>query len=184
MVFILSKSVYRSGGCSQKSSASSRGSLNSRIFEDLSDPSRLADQLSVHCAGSAAHTVNRKMHQSNNQSTTGELEANDDTTKAGYVDTREIYDLLKPIRNSQRPVDEWNHLVLTCSGSKVFVALNGEAVNLLSLAEFDKLGSRPDGTPHKFAFAHEDSSQSGYIGLQDRSADIWFKNIKLLPFNY
>ncbi|HSG69845.1 MAG TPA: DUF1080 domain-containing protein, partial [Planctomycetaceae bacterium] len=107
----------------------------------------------------------------------------DDTTTAGYVDTGAIYDLSKPVRNAQRPVGEWNHLTLTCSGSKVIVVLNGEGVNAIDLADFTEPGLRPDGTTHKFPFAYKDHPRSGYIGLQDHGADIWFKNIKLLPLN-
>ena len=105
----------------------------------------------------------------------------DDTKTAGYHDPGAIYDLAKPVRNTLNPIGQWNHLVLTCSGTRVLVALNGEAVNAIDLADFKLPGIRPDGTRHKFGFAYKDHPRTGYIGLQDHGADIWFKNIKLLP---
>ena len=75
----------------------------------------------------------------------------------------------------------WNQMVLTCSGTRVIVALNGEGVNAIDLADFKVVGKRPDGTNHKFDSAYKDHPRVGYIGLQDHGADIWFKNIKLLP---
>ncbi len=105
----------------------------------------------------------------------------DDTKTAGYHDPGALYDLSKPIRNTLKPIGQWNHLVLTCSGTKVIVVLNGEGVNAIELADFEDAGMRPDGTRHKFGFAYKDHPRAGYIGLQDHGADIWFKNIKILP---
>jgi hypothetical protein len=105
----------------------------------------------------------------------------DDTTTAGYHDAGAIYELAKPLRNALRPIGEWNHLVLSCRGSRVLVALNGEGVNATDLANFKNVGERPDGTQHKFDIAYKDHPGVGYIGLQDHGADIWFKNIKILP---
>ena len=64
----------------------------------------------------------------------------DDTKTAGYHDAGAIYDLSKPIRNTLRPIGRWNHLVLTCSGTKVLVVLNGEGVNAIDLADFEQNG--------------------------------------------
>ena len=105
----------------------------------------------------------------------------DDTTTAGFLDTGAIYDLSPPIRNNLRPIGAWNRMVLTCSGTRVIVALNGEGVNAIDLADFRVAGQRPDGTSHKFDSAFKDHPRVGHIGLQDHGADIWFKNIKILP---
>lgn len=105
----------------------------------------------------------------------------DDTKTAGYHDPGAVYDLSKPIRNTLKPIGQWNRLVLTCSGTKVIVVLNGEGVNAVNLAEFQEAGTRPDGTRHKFDVAYKNHPRAGYIGLQDHGADIWFKNIKILP---
>jgi hypothetical protein len=105
----------------------------------------------------------------------------DDTEAAGYHSPGAIYDLSPPIRNALHPIGQWNHLVLTCSGTRVLVALNGEGVNAINLAEFHEIGIRPDGSKHKFGCAYKNHPRTGYLGLQDHGSDIWFKNIKLLP---
>jgi hypothetical protein len=105
----------------------------------------------------------------------------DDSKTTGYHDPGAIYDLSKPIRNTLKPIGEWNHLVLTCAGNHVIVALNDEGVNAVNLADFKDDGVRPDGTRHKFGVSYHDHPRTGYIGLQDHGSDIWFKNIKILP---
>jgi len=105
----------------------------------------------------------------------------DDTIGAGFVDTGALYDLSKPSRNAMKLVGEWNHVEITCAGSRIIVMLNQEMVNEADLAQFTERGKRPDGTPHKFDEAFKDHPAEGYIGLQDHGADCWFKNIKLRP---
>ena len=105
----------------------------------------------------------------------------DDTTTAGLHDTGAIYDLVKPIRNAMKPAGVWNHIEITCAGSRIEVSLNGEKVTRTDLAEFTEKNKRPDGTPHKFDTAFRDHPRRGYIGLQDHGSPCWFKNIKLKP---
>ena len=106
-----------------------------------------------------------------------------DSAGAGYHDTGAIYDLVKPTRQMQRPVGEWNHVVMTVDCNIVAVELNEVEVARLDLDQFDKPFLRPDGTKHKFSSAWKDHPRVGYIGLQDHGADIWFKNIKLKPLD-
>jgi hypothetical protein len=110
-----------------------------------------------------------------------EMAIDDTAPNAGYVDTGAIYDLSKPTKNAQKPVGEWNHLVLTVDGNKVTVNLNGEVVNRVDLDQFTEKNRRPDGTEHKFDIAYKDHPRKGYIGLQDHGSPCWFKNIKLKP---
>ncbi len=107
----------------------------------------------------------------------------DDTTGSGYADTGAIYDLAKPARNAMRPALEWNHIVITCEGSRILVELNGEKVNDVDLSRFTERGRRPDGSTHKFDIAFKDHPAKGYIGLQDHGSSCWYRNIKvkLLP---
>ena len=105
----------------------------------------------------------------------------DDTSGTGYHDPGALYDLAKPTKQMQKPVGEWNHMVITCDGPKITVELNGEVVTKANLDEFTKPNVRPDGTPHKFDIAYKDHPHTGYIGLQDHGSDCWFKNIKLRP---
>lgn len=105
----------------------------------------------------------------------------DDTRGAGFHDTGAVYDLVKPSRNAMKPAGEWNHVEITCHGSRIGVALNGESVTRVDLAEFTEPYKRPDGSPHKFDVAWRDHPRRGYIGLQDHGKPCWFKNIKLKP---
>ncbi len=105
----------------------------------------------------------------------------DDTPGAGYHDTGAIYDLVKPTKQAMKPVGGWNHIVVTCDGSKITVELNGEVVTRMDMDEFTKPNLRPDGSMHKFDIAYKDHPRKGYIGLQDHGSPCWFKNIKLKP---
>lgn len=105
----------------------------------------------------------------------------DDTTTAGYHDTGAIYDLAKPRKNAMRPAGEWNHIEITCDGSRIEVVLNGERVTEVDLNQFTEMHRRPDGTPHKFDVVYRDHPRRGYIGLQDHGSPCWFKNIKIKP---
>ena len=145
---------------------------------------KLDYRLSAKCnSGVFFHTYSLEPQNGRDVGFNGLEVAIDDTTTAGYHDTGAIYDLSKPIRNTQNPVGEWNRLVLTCSRSRVLVAINGEAVNSIDLKHFTEPNQRPDGTLHKFPIAYSKHPATGYIGLQDHGADIWFKNIKLLPLS-
>jgi hypothetical protein len=104
----------------------------------------------------------------------------DDTTSAEFHDSGAIYDLVKPTKNTQKAVGEWNTLVLTCNGPLVTIDINGERVTSTNFDEWTKAGYRPDGTQHKFPeSAYKDHPRKGYIGLQDHGGDCWYKNIKL-----
>src|SRR5262249_5705686 len=104
-----------------------------------------------------------------------------DSQTAGFHDTGAFYDLVKPTKNTQKPLGEWNHMVITCDKNIIEVELNGEKINRMDLDEWTQPNKRPDGTDHKFDEAFKDHPRSGYIGLQDHGADCWFKNIKLKP---
>ena len=104
----------------------------------------------------------------------------DDTTTAGFHDTGAVYDLVKPARNAMKPVGEWNHMVITCDGPWISVALNGETVTRMNLDEWTMPNRRPDGSEHKFDIAYKDHPRKGYIGLQDHGSPCRYKNIKLL----
>ena len=102
----------------------------------------------------------------------------EDSPTADYHDTGALYDLAKPVKQAQKPVGEWNHMVVMCVGPKLEVALNGEEVNKIDLDAFTEPFKRPDGSMHKFDRAMKDQVRTGYIGLQDHGSNCWFKNIK------
>jgi hypothetical protein len=107
----------------------------------------------------------------------------DDTPGAGYHDTGAIYDLVKPASNAAKPTGQWNHMVVTCDGPILSVALNGKEVTNMNLDEWTVANQRPDGSTHKFDVAYKNHPRKGYIGLQDHGSPCWFKNIKLLPLH-
>jgi hypothetical protein len=103
----------------------------------------------------------------------------DDTTTADYHDTGAIYDLVRPTKNSMKPIGEWNHIVITCDRGKIAVELNGEEVTRMDLDEWTAPNKRPDGSEHKFDIAYKNHPRRGYVGLQDHGSPCWFRNIKL-----
>lgn len=105
----------------------------------------------------------------------------DDTKTTGFHDTGALYDLVKPLKNTMKPVGEWNRMEIACIGHHVEVAVNGEPVTRADLAKFIEPNKRPDGTAHKFDVAYTNHPPTGYIGLQDHGSPCWFKNIKLKP---
>ena len=105
----------------------------------------------------------------------------DDTRTNGFTDTGALYDLSAPTKNAMKKALEWNHLVITCRGSRITIELNGEKVNDVDLSRFTEKNKRPDGTAHKFDIAYKDHPHEGYVGLQDHGSNVWFKNIKLKP---
>jgi hypothetical protein len=105
----------------------------------------------------------------------------DDTTTADFHDTGAIYDLVKPVKNTMKPVGEWNHMVITSDGPALAVELNGEVVTRTDLDQWTTPNRRPDGSEHKFDVAYRDHPRSGFIGLQDHGSPCWYKNIKIKP---
>lgn len=105
----------------------------------------------------------------------------DDTQVAGFHDTGAIYDLVKPMKNTMKPVGMWNHLELTCNDNKIAIELNGEVVTRMDLNEWPEPNKRPDGSEHKFDVAYKSHPRTGYLGLQDHGSDCWYRNIKLKP---
>jgi hypothetical protein len=105
----------------------------------------------------------------------------DDTKTANFHDTGAIYDLVKPSKNAMKPVGEWNHMVISCDGPNLSIALNGEIVTRMDLDQWTAPNRRPDGSEHKFDIAYKDHPRSGYIGLQDHGSPCWYRNIKIKP---
>ncbi len=68
-----------------------------------------------------------------------------------------------PSKNMAKPAGEWNRMVVTCQGSNMKVALNGEQIVDVDLSKS----------------AMKDRPLTGYIALQDHGQLIWFRNIKI-----
>ena len=68
-----------------------------------------------------------------------------------------------PTKNAARPAGEWNHMEVTCKGTRLVVHLNGELVNDVDLGK-GQLKSRPP---------------TGYVGLQDHGMPLWFRDLRI-----
>lgn len=99
--------------------------------------------------------------------------------EAGKHDCGAIYDILEPAVNTAKPTGEWNHVTITCIGSKINVLLNDQQVIDLDLNNWTQAHQNPDGTPNKFECAYKDMPRCGHIGLQDHGDYVWYRNIRL-----
>lgn len=97
----------------------------------------------------------------------------------GIHDCGALYDMVAPCKNVEKPVGEWNHLIITCKGPMISVELNGEKISEMNADEFDKPGQNPDGTKNKYKFAWKDLPRKGHIGFQDHGHRVWFKEVKI-----
>jgi hypothetical protein len=100
----------------------------------------------------------------------------------GKVDkhtTGAIYDCLGPSVFAEKPVGEWNHMVITAKGNSIKIELNGKQIIDADLNQWTEAGKNPDGTPNKFKTAYKDLAKVGYLGLQDHGSPIWFRNVKV-----
>ena len=93
-----------------------------------------------------------------------------------------IYDCLAPTVNAVRPPGEWNHLVLTCMGPVIQVAMNGRRIIDMNLDDWTEPHRNPDGTKNKFRTPYKDMPRSGHIGFQDHGKPIEYRNIRIEKF--
>lgn len=90
-----------------------------------------------------------------------------------------IYDCLAPSKNAAKPAGEWNHVILTCRGSRIQVELNGESIIDMDLERWTEAGRNPDGTANKFKIPYKDMPRAGRIGFQDHGNPVWYREIRL-----
>ena len=94
-----------------------------------------------------------------------------------------VYDLMAPSKNAINPPGEWNTYRLTCKGSRFQVALNGEKVVDMDIAQWRTAHRNPDGTPNKFSTPGAAFAREGHIGLQDHGQPVWYRNIRIKRLN-
>lgn len=85
--------------------------------------------------------------------------------------TGSIYDVLAPSKRVTKPAGEWQQIRIVAEGPKIQVTLNGEMIlsaNLINYLE------KADGHPGLVR-------RSGYIGLQNHSDRVDFRNITISP---
>lgn len=90
-----------------------------------------------------------------------------------------VYDLKEPSKNAINPPGEWNTYRLTCRGSRIQVALNGEQVVDMDIAQWRVSHQNPDGTWNKFPTPGAAFAREGHIGLQDHGKPVWYRNIRV-----
>ena len=83
-----------------------------------------------------------------------------------------VHEVLTPMRNMSKPAGEWNQIEITCQGHLIKVVHNGFKV---IDSDFSQL-TEPIG---KFPLAYAQLPKSGYIGLQRKEGDVWFRNLEI-----
>jgi hypothetical protein len=89
-----------------------------------------------------------------------------------------------PTKQTVKKAGEWNRMTVTCKGSTISVALNGELVTNVDLKKWTSAQKNPDGTeipswlgPTPLA----ERPTKGHVGLQGKhgGAPIYFRNVKI-----
>ncbi len=75
-----------------------------------------------------------------------------------------LYAIVAARPGTARPARQWNTLEIDCRGTHYRVAHNGRVVIQTSASEFAELGQR---------------LITGYLGLQNHSETVWFRNIRV-----
>jgi len=91
------------------------------------------------------------------------LDSHDKQGQLGAHDCGGVVGTAGPSKNMSKPAGEWNRMVVTCQGSRMQVALNGEQIIDLKLDES----------------AAKNRPLTGHVGLQDHGQPIEFRNIKI-----
>ena len=101
--------------------------------------------------------------------------------KPGKYDMGAMYDCVAPTVAAERPVGEWNHLVITYRGTLLTVQLNERPIVEADISRWTEANKNPDGTFTKFSWPLKDLPRTGKIGLQDHGAPVWYRKIKIQP---
>jgi hypothetical protein len=95
--------------------------------------------------------------------------------------TGSIYDCLAPSVFAEKPVGEWNRMVITFVGNSLKIILNEKPIIDADLNKWTEAHKNPDGTKNKFDTPYKDMAKSGCLGLQDHGQTVWYRNIKIKP---
>ncbi|TVQ02362.1 MAG: DUF1080 domain-containing protein [Balneolaceae bacterium] len=85
--------------------------------------------------------------------------------------TGSIYDVLAPSKRVTKPAGEWQQMKIVAKGPRVQVTLNGEMILSANLINHMEKASGHPGLVRR----------SGYIGLQNHSDRVDFRNIRVSP---
>jgi type 1 glutamine amidotransferase len=103
--------------------------------------------------------------------------------KANKHSTGALYDCLAPSVFAEKPVGEWNRMVITFKGNSLKIVLNDKPIIDANLDDWKDAGMNPDGTKNKFKTAYKDMVKAGYLGLQDHGAPVWYRTVKVKALN-
>ena len=103
--------------------------------------------------------------------------------KPGRHDMGAMYDCVAPSVAAEKPLGEWNRLVIAFVGNSLKVALNDKPIIDANLDLWTDAYKNPDGTPNKFQWALKDLPKTGHVGLQDYGVPVWYRNIRIKPLD-
>jgi len=81
--------------------------------------------------------------------------------KVGPHDCGGIIGTVGPSKNMVKPAGEWNRMIVTCKGSRLKVAMNGEPIIDIDLSTTSR----------------KDRPMKGHLGFQDEAKPLWYRNI-------
>ncbi len=85
--------------------------------------------------------------------------------------TGSIYDVLGPSKRVTKPAGEWQQMKIVAEGPRIQVTLNGELILSANLIHYQEKAAGHPGLVRR----------SGYIGLQNHSDRVDFRNIRVSP---
>lgn len=83
--------------------------------------------------------------------------------KVGPHDCGGVIGTVGPSKNMAKPAGEWNRMIVTCQGTRLQVALNGERIVDVQLDQTSRAHCPPTGA----------------IGLQDHGVPLEFRNVRI-----
>jgi hypothetical protein len=90
-----------------------------------------------------------------------------------------LYDCLAPNVAAEKPIGQWNRMVITFKGNSLKIVLNDKQIIDADLNQWTQAGKNPDGTKNKFKTAYKDMAKVGHLGLQDHGSPVWYRNVKV-----
>ena len=99
--------------------------------------------------------------------------------KPGKHDAGSVYDIQAPSVAAEKPVGEWNRMVITFKGNLLKIVMNGKTIIDINLDKWTEAHKNPDGSKNKFRTAYKDMAKVGHLGLQDHGQPVWYRNIKV-----
>jgi len=99
--------------------------------------------------------------------------------KPNKHDMGALYDCLAPSVAAEKPIGQWNHMVISFKGNSLKITLNDKQIIDADLNHWTQASMNPDGTKNKFKTAYKDMAKVGHLGLQDHGTPVWYRNIKV-----